>query len=62
VDLALALLGRLNAQLQLISLAFPVKMLAAMLLFAWIAAVEPRIFNSYAAQFLAVARHVLEAR
>jgi flagellar biosynthetic protein FliR len=62
VDLALALLGRLNAQLQLISLAFPVKMLAAMLLFAWIAAVEPRIFNSYAAQFLAVARHILEAR
>jgi len=58
VDLALALLGRLNAQLQLISLAFPVKMLAAMILFAWIAAIEPRIFTSYAGQFLSVARHI----
>jgi flagellar biosynthetic protein FliR len=59
VDLALALLGRLNAQLQLVSLAFPVKMLAAMLLFAWIVAIEPRIFNSYAGQFLLVARHIV---
>jgi flagellar biosynthesis protein FliR len=55
VDLTL---GRLNAQLQLISLAFPVKMLAAMLLFAWIAAIQPRIFHAYAGQFLAVARHI----
>jgi flagellar biosynthetic protein FliR len=60
VDLALALLGRLNAQLQMISLAFPVKMLAAMILFAWIAAIEPRIFNSYAGQFLIVARRIAE--
>ena len=35
VDLALALLGRLNAQLQLLTLAFPAKMLAALLLLAW---------------------------
>jgi flagellar biosynthesis protein FliR len=62
VDLALALLGRLNAQLQLISLAFPVKMMAAMLLFAWIAAIEPRIFLGYATQFLAVAQHIMEGR
>jgi flagellar biosynthesis protein FliR len=62
VDLALALLGRLNAQLQLISLAFPVKMLAAMVLFAWIAAIEPRIFNNYAGQFLVVARHIVGGR
>ena len=62
VDLALALLGRLNAQLQLVSLAFPVKMLAAMVLFGWIAAMEPRIFNSYAGQFLTVARHIAGGR
>jgi flagellar biosynthetic protein FliR len=62
VDLALALLGRLNAQLQMISLAFPVKMLAAMLLFAWIAAVEPRIFTGYAGQFLTLARHIAGVR
>jgi flagellar biosynthetic protein FliR len=60
VDLALALLGRLNAQLQLVSLAFPVKMMAAMLLLAWIAAIEPRIFTSFAGQFLAVSRRILE--
>jgi flagellar biosynthetic protein FliR len=62
VDLALALLGRLNAQLQLVSLAFPVKMLAAMILFAWIAAVEPRIFNSYAGQGLTVVRQIVGGR
>lgn len=62
VDLALALLGRLNAQLQLISLAFPVKMLAAMILFAWIAAVEPRLFTSYAGQFLSVAQRIAGGR
>ncbi len=62
VDLALALLGRLNAQLQLISLAFPIKMIAAMLLFGWIAAIEPRIFNSFAGQFVAFARHVAGVR
>jgi flagellar biosynthetic protein FliR len=62
VDLALALLGRLNAQLQLISLAFPVKMLAAMILFAWIAAIEPRVFTSYAGQFLVVAQRIAGGR
>ena len=62
VDLALALLGRLNAQLQLISLAFPVKMMAAMVLFAWISAIEPRVFTAYAGQFLAVARHIAGVR
>jgi flagellar biosynthesis protein FliR len=56
------LLGRLNAQLQLISLAFPVKMLAAMILFAWIAAIEPRIFTSYAGQFLVLAQHIAGGR
>jgi hypothetical protein len=35
-------------------------MLAAMILFAWIAAIEPRIFNSYAGQFLIVARRIAE--
>lgn len=62
VDLALALLGRLNAQLQLISLAFPVKMLAAMILFAWIVAIEPRVFTGYAGQFLAVAQRIAGLR
>lgn len=62
VDLALALLGRLNAQLQLISLTFPAKMLAAMILFAWIAAIQPRIFTSYAGQFLVLAQRIAGGR
>jgi len=47
VDIALALLGRINAQLQLLTIAFPVKMLAALLLFAWIAALYPTIYRSH---------------
>jgi flagellar biosynthetic protein FliR len=52
IDLSLALLGRLNAQLQLITLAFPVKMLSALLLFGWLVALSPRIFGAYANQSL----------
>lgn len=48
VDLALALLGRLNAQLQLLTLAFPVKMLISLGLLAWISILYPRVFASYA--------------
>ncbi len=62
VDLSLALLGRLNAQLQLVSLAFPVKMLAALILFGWIAAIEPHIFSGYAGQFLTLAQHIVGLR
>jgi flagellar biosynthetic protein FliR len=43
LDVALALLGRLHQQLQLLSLSFPVKMLAALLVLSWIAALIPRL-------------------
>jgi flagellar biosynthetic protein FliR len=43
VDVALALLGRLNAQLQLLSLAFPAKMLTALLVLSCVAGLFPRI-------------------
>ena len=49
VDVALALLGRLNAQLQLLSLAFPAKMLIALLVLSWIAALFPRVLREFAA-------------
>jgi flagellar biosynthetic protein FliR len=45
VDVALALLGRINAQLQLLSLAFPAKMLIALLLLSWIAAMFPHMMR-----------------
>ncbi len=43
VDVALALLGRLNSQLQLLSVAFPLKMLTALVILSWMAALYPRI-------------------
>ena len=52
VDLALALLGRLNAQLQLLLLAFPVKMMAAIALLASMAVLFPRVYRGYAEQVL----------
>jgi flagellar biosynthesis protein FliR len=56
VDLALALLGRLNAQLQLLTLAFPAKMLAATGLLAWIAVLFPAVFRGSAREMLDAAR------
>jgi len=59
VDVALALLGRLNAQLQLLTLAFPAKMLAALLVLGWIAAVFPRLLREMNTIGLAGAHRVL---
>jgi len=52
VDLALALLGRLNQQLQLLMLAFPIKMMAALALLATMAAMFPRVYRGYTEQVL----------
>ena len=59
VDVALALLGRLNAQLQLLTLAFPAKMLAALLVLGWIAAVFPRLMREMNTAAMAGAHRVL---
>ncbi len=48
VDVALALLGRLNQQLQLLTLAFPVKMLTALVMLSAVAALFPRILMQLA--------------
>jgi flagellar biosynthesis protein FliR len=45
VDVALALLGRINAQLQLLSLSFPAKMLTTLVLLSWLATMFPRILR-----------------
>lgn len=55
VDLALALLGRINAQLQLLMLAFPVKMLASMVVLAATALLLPAVYRGAAEQMLRVA-------
>jgi len=50
VDIALALLGRLNQQLQLLMLGFPVKMMAAVAMLAALAVLFPHVFRSYSEQ------------
>jgi flagellar biosynthetic protein FliR len=54
LDLALALLGRMQQQLQLLSLAFPVKMMAALALLAVLAPIVARIFEASAARTVRV--------
>jgi flagellar biosynthetic protein FliR len=54
VDLSLALLGRINAQLQLLILAFPAKMLASMALLAAIAVLLPALYRGAAEPVLRV--------
>ena len=50
VDVALALLGRLNMQLQLVLLAFPVKILLTLAVLAWTLVLYPRVFVQTANQ------------
>ena len=44
IDLALAMAGRITSHLQLVLLAFPLKMLASLLLIAWLLRFLPSIF------------------
>src|SRR5207237_505043 len=59
VDISLALLGRLNSQLQLITLAFPIKMLLSLALLAWLVLVFPKVFNQASGPILRVVRQIL---
>jgi len=58
-DVALALLGRLNAQLQLLTLAFPLKMMGALIVVAWITLLLPSILSAYAAAVFGTLRQAL---
>jgi flagellar biosynthetic protein FliR len=62
VDIALALMGRINAQLQLLSLAFPAKMLIGLLLLAAIAPVLPTLFESSSVQTVEALRGLAVGR
>jgi len=59
VDVALALLGRLNSQLQLLSLAFPAKMLTALLVLSWVTVLFPRILAESSGHAWIALRHML---
>ncbi|MCU0246371.1 MAG: flagellar biosynthetic protein FliR [Bryobacter sp.] len=49
-DLTLALLGKVNQQLQLLTVAFPLKMLLALFVFGLLAGSLPRVYERLAAQ------------
>jgi len=61
VDVSLALVGRLNSQLQLLSLAFPLKMLTALAVLGWIAGLVPRVMLQLAALAWAALERVMGA-
>jgi flagellar biosynthetic protein FliR len=61
IDISLALVGRVNSQLQLLSLSFPIKMLAAIALMAVLAALYPRVLGEPAGNLLLIAREVAGA-
>jgi flagellar biosynthetic protein FliR len=62
VDLTLGFLGRVNAQLQLLTLAFPVKIIAALGLFAMLAPVYSRVYIAFAQHALDTAGRILLRR
>jgi flagellar biosynthetic protein FliR len=59
VDIAMALLGRLDAQLQLISLAFPAKILVGIGFLAWILIVFPKVFSESSTHALTAVREFI---
>jgi flagellar biosynthetic protein FliR len=50
VDLALGILGRLNAQMQIVNLSFPIKMLVSIVLLAATLTVVPHLFREQSAR------------
>ncbi|MGA2574916.1 MAG: flagellar biosynthetic protein FliR [Bryobacteraceae bacterium] len=58
-DIALGLMGRLNAQLQLMTLAFPIKMTAALVLLGWITVLLPRLLAAYGGLVFGTVRQAL---
>lgn len=60
IDLSLALLGRINSQLQLLMLAFPAKMLVSMGLLAAVAVVMPVLYRGAAEATLRTLSVLLE--
>jgi flagellar biosynthetic protein FliR len=59
VELSLALLARLNSQLQILSLSHPIKMLLALTLFAWLLLIFPKVFEQSAGPVLQLVRSLL---
>jgi flagellar biosynthesis protein FliR len=59
VDIALALLGRINSQLQLLTIAFPVKIVLALVLLGWLVILLPALMRGGAGVTFAAARALI---
>ena len=59
IDISLALLGRVNAQLQLVTIAFPVKMIVGLALLGWLMLLMPALFRAMASRSFEAARHLI---
>src|SRR5579871_2902939 len=59
IEVSIALLARLNSQLHLMMLTFPMKMLISLALLAWLIAIFPRVFDQTAGPVLQVVRRLL---
>jgi flagellar biosynthesis protein FliR len=59
VDISLALLGRVNAQLQLLHLAFPIKMMLGLAVLGWLALLFPALYRIGAVNALTAAGRLI---
>jgi len=59
IDISLALLGRVNAQLHLTIVAFPVKMLMFLTMIGWLALLFPVLFRAQSGAMLTAARGLI---
>ena len=61
VEISLALLTRLNSQLQLMQLSFPIKMLLSLILLGWLLLVFPQVFAQSASRAMQLINSLLAA-
>lgn len=59
VEISMALLARLNSQLHVMMLAFPIKMLLALALLGWLVLIFPKVFEHLSVQILQLIRSML---
>jgi flagellar biosynthetic protein FliR len=59
IDISLALLGRVNAQLHLITIAFPVKILICLTMLGWLALLFPVLYRAESNVTLTMARRLI---
>jgi flagellar biosynthetic protein FliR len=59
VEISLALLARLNSQLQLTMLAFPIKLLVSLGLLAWLVMIFPKVFEKTSHSILQLIQSIL---